>query len=245
MSQVGVIEPKNLDVVILCGGLGKRLRAVLGNRPKPMAEIGGRPFLDILIDYAVNFGFKRFILCIGYMSEVIKIYYKNRKGLSAQVFFSEEKRPLGTAGAIKNAEALIRSSPFLVMNGDSICKLNLSDFLNFHRNKKALFSMALVKSKGADDCGRVNIDGLQRILSFDEKIKTKQNDLINAGIYLLENRIFSMIPSNKKFSLEYDVFPKIVKREFYGYITEEKLTDIGTPARYEEAKVILGNSMGN
>jgi len=214
----------------------------LSNRPKPMAEIGGRPFLDILIDYALNFGFKRFILCIGYMSEAIKIYYKNRKGLSAQVFFSEEKRPLGTAGAIKNAEALIRSSPFLVMNGDSICKLNLHDFFKFHRNKKALFSMALVNSKGGYDLGKVDIDDSQRVLSFKEKVKTKQDDFINAGIYILDRDIFSMIPPNKKTSLEYDLFPRIVKREIYGYIADEQLIDIGTPDGYKKAKVILGNS---
>lgn len=236
MNKIKRIKPENLDVVILCGGIGKRLKSILGTQPKPMAEINGRPFLDILIEVVANFGFKRFILCIGYMGKTIKQYYEEKKNPAIEIFLSEEAKPLGTAGAVKNAESIIRSSPFLVMNGDSLCKLNLYEFINFHKDTEASFSMVLVKSRGSDDCGRVRLDNSQRIISFDEKVEAQRGDLINAGIYLLEKSLFPKIPSNKKFSLEYELFPKLVKEKFYGYITNEELMDIGTPDRYLRTK---------
>ena len=233
-------DPNQIDVVILCGGKGERLQGVVKDRPKPMAEVAGRPFLDILIDYAAAFGFKRFILCAGYMGDVIKEYYQRREGLSVKVVVSQEKEPLGTAGAVKNAQALIKSSPFLAMNGDSLCKLDLLKFIRFHEEKDASFSMALARSKGGSDYGRVDIDNSGRIISFNEKTEARQNDLINAGIYLLDSEIFSAIPSGERSSLEHDIFPKITEGGFYGYITEEELIDIGTPDRYLAAQKTAG-----
>ena len=90
-------ELANTDVVILCGGAGTRLSAVVADRPKPMAEMNQRPFLDILIDYFAAFGLKRFILCAGHMSQVIKDHYSKKEG-SLKFIISEEKTPLGTAG---------------------------------------------------------------------------------------------------------------------------------------------------
>lgn len=229
-----------IDVVILCGGKGERLQGVVKDRPKPMAEVAGRPFLDILIDYAATFGFKRFILCVGHMGDVIKEYYRKRKGLPVRVIISQEERPLGTAGAIKNAWHAINSSPFLVLNGDSLCKTDLVKFIGFYEEKNASFSMVLARSKGGSDYGRVDIDNFGRIISFNEKAEAKQNDLINAGIYLLDSEIFSVIPSGERSSLEHDIFPKITERGFYGYITEEELIDIGTPDRYLAAQQTAG-----
>lgn len=232
------LKIKDVDVVILCGGRGMRLRPLIKDRPKGLVEINGKPFLDILIDYLANFGFKRFILCIGYLGQNIKQYYQNYHS-SLKILFSEEKNPLGTAGAIKNAEPLIKSNPFLVLNGDSLCRINLYEFLNFYIRKKALFSIALTKAKRASDYGAVSLSPSQQILSFNEKVKQKHSCFINAGIYIFKNRVFSMIPDKENFSLEYDLFPKIIHKEFYGYVTEEKVIDIGTPARLRNAKAIL------
>ena len=97
---------KDVDVVILCGGLGKRLRGIIKNRPKPMALINGRSFLDYLIFYLVKFGFRRFILCTGYKKSSIKRYYAKRYK-NFEFVFSEENVPLGTGGAVKNAKKFI------------------------------------------------------------------------------------------------------------------------------------------
>ena len=113
---------KSTDVYILCGGMGKRLRSVIKNNPKPMVGIGEKPFLDIIIDYMADFGFRRFILGLGYKAEVFKRYYKNFKPKDLEIEFCEEKTPLGTGGAVKKAKKLIISRSFLVLNGDSFCK---------------------------------------------------------------------------------------------------------------------------
>lgn len=234
-----IVNTEDIDVVVLCGGRGERLQSLLSDRPKVLAEINGQPFLDILIDYVASFGFKRFILCIGYMADLIKRHYQY-SAKTLNILFSEEKEPLGTAGAIKNAEPLIISNPFLVMNGDSLCRLNLNEFIDFHIKKKALFSIVLSNVQNRDDCGKVVLDKLGRVTGFNEKVKSKSTDnFVNAGMYLLDKSIFSEIPKDKNYSLEYEVFPKMVNRRFYGFVTQERFIDIGIPERFKQARVEL------
>lgn len=230
--------PGGIDVLILCGGMGRRLKSIVTDVPKPMADIGGRPFLDILIDYVAGYGFRRFILCTGYKGEVIKRYYSKRE--FPELLTSHEKRPLGTAGAVKNAEGMVESDPFMVVNGDSFCRLDLRKFASFYKNKKAVYAMALLESEKAEDFGLVGMDGSRRIISFNEKVKTG-GGFINCGVYLLDKKIFSVIERGRKLSLEYDVFPKITSERFYGYAAASKLVDIGTPDRYAEAAGYLNN----
>lgn len=232
------ISPKDIDVIILCGGLGKRLRPVISDRPKVLAEIDGKTFLEILIDDLLEQGFKNIILCTGYLKEQIKNHFNYEKDFN--VIFSEENTPLGTGGALKNARKLIKSDPFIVMNGDSICKPNFNDFLNFHFNEKPLMSMVLTRSQNTGDYGNVVLDESNRIVSFKEKIENKGECLINAGVYLMQKDIFSYMPEEDKFSLEYDLFPKIVNEKCYGFITGSELIDIGTPERYEKAINLIG-----
>lgn len=96
-----MIMLSDIDVFILCGGKGKRLKKISGKTPKPMVSVAGRPFLDILIEYLRRSGFKRFILGIGYQAEFIKKYYLQHKIPGADIIFSQENRPLGTGGAVK------------------------------------------------------------------------------------------------------------------------------------------------
>jgi NDP-sugar pyrophosphorylase family protein len=233
---------EKIDVVVLCGGLGKRLRGILFDRPKPMAEINRRPFLDILIEYVAEYGFKRFILCIGYMGEVIRKHYQ-KKSIPLTILFSEEKEPLGTGGAVKNASHLIRSDPFFVMNGDSICRVDLSKFFSFHREKDAICTLVLTRVDEVCDYGRVDVGEDGKIKGFNEKIKAKERSLVNAGIYLMKRKLLSLIPDGK-YSLEYDLFPMLCDGRLYGFITEAQLLDIGTPKRYLEAKELLKYEKG-
>lgn len=224
-----------VDVVILCGGLGSRLAVVVGDRPKPMAQIGRRPFLDILIDQFLSFGSRRFVLCTGHRSQFIREYYSRRDD-SLELLFSDEPSPLGTAGAVKNAEAYIETDPFLVANGDSFCPVDLTEFYNFHRAKGAFMSMAVVESENRNDAGLVAIDERQRIIGFEEKGSSCHGRYVNAGIYLFQKEILSLIPANTKYSLEYDLFPTLVDAGSFAYVCREPLIDIGTPSRYEHAK---------
>ena len=133
------------DVLILCGGKGTRLKEVMADRPKSMAANGDRPFLDILMEYFRHFGYRRFILCTGYMGHMIQSYIHTLYN-DMEVVISHENHPLGTGGAVKNAETLIQSDPFLVVNGDSFCPVNLGDFLNFHMTRNAVMSMVVCES---------------------------------------------------------------------------------------------------
>jgi NDP-sugar pyrophosphorylase family protein len=225
----------NIDVAILCGGLGTRLKGVVDDRPKPMAEINGRPFLDILIDYIASFGFRRFILCTGYKSKSIINYYQKKSG-HLTFSISEEKHPLDTGGALKNAEALVQSDPFLVFNGDSFCRIDITDFLNFHINKGAVVSIALTTIENPADYGAIRLDGKQRIVGFNEKAALDSPGLVNAGIYTFAKKMLAQMPANRKLSLEYDFFPGILSEDLYGYVTDEKLVDIGTPERLRTAR---------
>jgi len=227
------IDTKNIDVVILCGGVGKRLKSIVNDRPKPMAEIKGRPFLDWLIDYVSSYEFHRFILSTGYMSEFIRDYYKNKL-----ILFSKEKNPLGTAGAVKNSQRFIRSNPFLVMNGDSICRLDLRELLEFHIRKNALVSIALTTSGDVKNSGTVKLNDKQQIVRFSEKVDTTDSsNIINAGVYAFDQEVLSLIPNDKPYSLEYDLFPQL--KRCYGYVTDKDLIDIGTPEGYERARQLL------
>jgi len=226
--------PPNTDVLILCGGKGRRIQSVAKGRPKSMIDINGVPFLDILIDYVENFGFKRVVLCIGYMGDFIKRYYSGRES-KLDIVFSEEKELLGTAGAIKNAEPVIKSAQFLVLNGDSFCRIDLKDFLRFHIEKHAGCSMVLTKIENSRDYGFVSLNETGEITAFNEKSKNGNDGFINAGIYAISKEILPLIPEDKEFSLEKQLFPGIVNRRFYGYITERPLIDIGVPERYDLA----------
>ena len=229
------VRTKDIDVIILCGGLGSRLNTVVDDRPKSMGEINGRPFLDILVDYVACFGFTRFILCTGFKGDLIKRYYENKRGRLIFVV-SNEDQPLGTAGAIKNAESFIESDMFLVLNGDSLCEIDIEDFIKFHIGKGALISIAVTTMESPVEYGVIRLDKDQKIISFGEKIPVNGNDLINAGMYLFDKKILKEIPSGQKLSLEYDLFPGILDKGLYGYVTEKRLFDIGTPERLTMAK---------
>jgi NDP-sugar pyrophosphorylase family protein len=227
-----------IDVVILCGGLGTRLRPVVSDRPKVLAQIGERTFLDILIDNLTKQGFKNIILCVGYLKEQIKNHFDRDKDYS--IMFSEEMEPLGTGGALKKARSFLKSDSFMVMNGDSICKIDFRKFYDFHVNKKGLLSMVLVRTKAAQDFGSVILDDSQRITSFMEKVVSKDECLINAGIYLMQKDVFSYMPDENRFSLEYDFFPKLIEDKCFGFTINSELIDIGTPERYEKAINLVG-----
>lgn len=238
------INLHNTDVIILCGGLGKRLRSVIYDQPKVLAKIGDVTFLDILVNNISSHGLRNITLCVGHLKDHVKRHfcYNNNDDYNHNdysVKFSEEEEPLGTGGALKNAIPSTRSETFIAMNGDSVCKVNFRDLINFHINKNALLSMVLVRSLTSNDYGTVVLDDSQRVISFNEKTSDDKESLINAGIYIMQKDILDHMPKSKAFSLEYDLFPKLCNDRFYGFITNGEVIDIGTPERYKKATDIL------
>jgi NDP-sugar pyrophosphorylase family protein len=226
-----------IDVLILCGGYGSRLQPLISDRPKGMALIGGRPFLDILVDELLRYGFRRIIFCVGHLKEQIIDHFKSRN--DADFLFSEETVPLGTGGAVENALSIVGSQSLLILNGDSFCQVNYSELVQFHTSKKSTATFVLTDPKERDDGGIVIIDKRSKVQLFLEKVKNEQtcNGFINAGIYLLRSDSIKFKKINLPFSLEYDFFPALTKsKPCYGFVINSQLVDIGTPKRYFKAK---------
>lgn len=234
-----------MNIVALCGGLGTRLRPLFFGIPKVLVPIGDKTFVDLIIENLLKYDITDIILCTGYLGEQIEEYFQCQILESKiNLIFSHECRPLGTGGAIKNIQQLLtdhgaEDESFLVLNFDSICNINYNKFMKFHKDKKALVSMVLSKSFLDGEHGNVQIDNLQKIITFDEK--ELGNDYINAGIYLMNKEIFDFMSFHlTTFSLEHDLFPRLVEtNRFYGYITDSQIIDIGTPERYRRAIDIL------
>jgi D-glycero-alpha-D-manno-heptose-7-phosphate kinase len=223
-----------MKAIILAGGMGTRLREVVSDRPKPMALIAGKPFLDHQINFLREQNINEIILAVYYMSEKIKSYFGDGNRYGVDITYSEEETPLGTGGAIKKAEKYINDT-FLVLNGDSYSKIDLGKFLDFHKLKKSDASLSLKKCENTSEYGNVIIKD-NKIMNFLEK-KESREGLINTGIYIFEPNIFDYIPSEKKVSLEEEVFPVLAKNgNLYGYIQDGYFIDIGRPETYTQFK---------
>lgn len=230
------------DFLILCGGLGTRLRSVTGETPKVMAEVQGEPFLDFLIRYLERQGARRIILCAGYKAQLLIGHYKN-KFPSVDLDFSIETEPLGTGGAFKNARALVRNEICFGLNGDCFTPLQYRNLLDFHSARKARVSLVGVRVEGNKDFGTLAINDKDEITAFREKFETREVQYISAGIYCFHKDLFDVMPPAGKFSIEYDVFPELIGKSFFAYKTDAPFIDIGTPERFEWAKKHLNEML--
>lgn len=228
--------------IILCGGAGLRLRSVIGNSPKAMASVAGRPFLEVLFHQLRRHGFARAVLAVGFQKDVIESHFGER-AFGLDVVYSVEASPLGTGGALRNAADLVESESVLVMNGDSYTDVDLCGFLAAHREARADASVVLVPADGRKDCGLVRVAGNGQLASFDEKKEAHHEAYVNAGIYFLSRQLLYEIPSGTQVSLEREVLPGWLHhgKDIRGFISQGKCTDIGTPERYEDAQQILAN----
>ena len=225
-----------ITAAILAGGLGSRLKSVVADRPKALAEINGRPFLAYLLDQLSGAGIRRVVLCTGYLADQVKQEVGHERG-PLSILYSEEKTPLGTAGALKNAEEFFESDSVLVMNGDSYCDADISAFRDWHDGRNSYGSLLLMKAFGANRYGFVHSDHDDVIIEFNEKKESTEEGWINAGIYLLRADLIKAVPENRAVSLEREMFPLWAsKRILHGYQHHGNFIDIGIPADYEKAK---------
>jgi len=234
-------SPENTDTLILCGGKGTRLRAAVPDRPKALAEVSGKPFLDILLAELQEKGLRRFVLCTGFGAEQIIARYERRMDAAAFVF-SVEARPLGTAGALALALPLVRSDPVVVANGDSFCSVDIRELLRAHCDRRAALTMAVVPAEGRSDVGTVRVDASNRIVAFSEKsgVTCQGENYVNAGVYVMSISVLRGIPSGVPCSLEMDVFPGLATTHpCFVFPVEGPLVDIGTPERLQGASRLL------
>lgn len=221
-----------MKALILAGGFGTRLRGIIEDKPKSMAPVANRPFLVYLTLQLKEQGLTDIVLCIGYRGEQIEKYFDDGSRWGVHIAYSQEKEPLGTGGAMNLAEGLIRGENFLVMNGDSFLDVDLNGLVEFHLEREALATMALVEVKDPARYGTVEINERGEIESFGEKGKSSRSKLVNGGVYVLNREIFEYIPEGKV-SLEKEVFPKLVGKGFCGVPVKGFFVDIGVPEDYK------------
>lgn len=224
--------------IILAGGLGSRLKSLTRCIPKPMVEINGKPFLSYLIKLLSDQGIKEIILSVGYKSEAIRAYFKDRFE-DVIIKYAIEDQPLGTGGAIRNAMQLINKNHAFVMNGDTFFPISLSTLLDFHHSKSSCMTLALKYMKNASRYGTVTVNAEGQIIGFDEK-REGRSGLINGGIYLVCRDAFEDTNLPDIFSFEVDFLRIYYSRKaLYGLQFDDYFIDIGIPQDYEESKTEL------
>ncbi len=230
------------DAIILCGGAGLRLRSVIGDAPKGMAAVAGRPFLEVLLRQMARHGFKRVILAVGYQGNVIFSRFGNSVS-GMELVYSAEPRPLGTAGALRNAAELVNSDNVLVMNGDSYTDVDLTAFVRDYQESKYDVSVVVVPADGRNDCGFVVLNDQNRVVGFNEKTPSVTARYLNAGIYMLASRLLCEIPADRQMSLEREIFPQWLSahRCIRSFVHPGTCVDIGTPERYRDAQALLAD----
>ena len=220
-----------MNAVFLAGGRGTRLQSVVSDRPKPLADINGKPFLYYLLAYTLKYNLiDKIILSIGYKKEMISDYF----GTSFQgipIVYSLEEEPLGTGGAILNSLKYSDSNEILVFNGDSFFELDLNQFVYQSRQRNRPFSIALSEMENFDRYGSVDFDE-NYIIKFQEK-KFMTKGFINTGIYLLEKNIFKNYSLGSVFSIESDFLQNFTKEIGISYFIQKAFfVDIGIPEDY-------------
>lgn len=231
----------DVSAAILAGGLGTRLRAVVADRPKVLAEVAERPFVTYLLDQLASAGLREVLLLTGYRGEQVYAAL-GRRYRGVRLRYSQEESPLGTGGALRAGLDYLESPTVLLLNGDSFCDLELRPFLTFHAGRAPEASLALARVADTSRYGRVRLGADDRVVGFEEKSPDGGPGWINAGVYLLSRRLIEGIPEgDAPVSLERDVLPsRVAGGNVHGYRQGGPLLDIGTPESYALAEAFLG-----
>jgi NDP-sugar pyrophosphorylase family protein len=227
-----------MTAVLLVGGRGERLRAVLPSTPKPLASLGRRSFLELLVRQLRGHGIRRLLMCTGYLAHQIEQEFGAGDEFDVTIEYSRESNPLGTAGAVKLAQPHLQDAQdFLVLNGDSFLEADFRQLIEFHGGHGGLISMAVVAVQNAERFGTVEVDARSRVIGFREKASSTAPGLVNAGIYVFRHDIFTHLPQGPA-SLERDVFPRVLDRGVYAFEQQGMFIDIGTPEDYARAQEV-------
>ncbi|MDP7038799.1 MAG: nucleotidyltransferase family protein [Myxococcota bacterium] len=225
-----------MEAIILAGGQGTRLAGVIQDVPKPMAPVGGFPFLAWLLTYLIHQGYQKVILSVGYKKDAIQSYFGANYGPLA-LQYSTEDTPLGTGGAIQKALLMTANQHTTVINGDTFYALNHQTLYKRHSAGQTM-TMALRTVDNATRYGTVDTDQEQKIVSFSGPHDGP--GLINAGVYILSADIFANIEVPISFSFEKDFLENhIAQLSIRGFIDDSFFIDIGIPKDYQRAQTSI------
>ena len=225
-----------MKAVVMAGGEGSRLRPLTIRRPKPMVPIVGKPVMEHILNLLKRHGITEVIVTVQYLASNIEDYFGNGSQFGMRITYSREDVPLGTAGSVKNAEEHL-TEPFLVISGDALTDYNLTDFIQYHQEKKSLATLLLAHVPNPLEYGVIitNEDG--HIAQFLEKPSWGEvfSDTINTGIYMLDPKIFSYFEKNKQFDFSQELFPMMLRKgdPIYGYVAPGGYwCDVGNLSEY-------------
>ena len=235
--------PSVPQAIVLCGGAGLRLREVTPNVPKALANVAGRPFLELLLRQLRRHGFERVVLAVGYQQDLIRSHFGER-AFGLELAYSRELSPLGTGGALRLAADLIELENTLVMNGDSYTDADLREFARDHARSGADASVLVAPADGRSDCGFVGVGPNRKLERFEEKQRSMQRPYLNAGIYMISRGLLYDIPAGVPVSLEQDLFPRWLDKgkRIQAFVCPSRCVDIGTPDRYQSAQDVLAKA---
>ena len=230
------------EAIVLAGGLGTRLRSEVPDRPKCMALVAGRPFLEYVLDYLIHQGIQKVVLSVGYLSEAIGLHFGERyRGLT--LTYATETHLLGTGGAIRLAMQDVTATEVAILNGDSIFLANIQLQYQYHVASGAESTLALHNMQKIERYGTVTLDSTGRIRQFREKQSLDEGH-INAGVYIFNAPRFRAKNLPEQFSIEKDYFEAFVQQcHFAGFPTRGYFLDIGIPEDFRRAQQELPEAL--
>jgi NDP-sugar pyrophosphorylase family protein len=230
------------QVVILAGGKATRLGSLTKSRPKSMVMVGNRPFLELQINMLHASGVRNIILCLGHLSQQIRDFLGDGQRLDVKIIYSIEDKPLGTAGALKNAESLL-SDTFMTIYGDSYLFLNLKEIASRFEKSRKLGLMTVYRNSGLYDRSNTAIDNNGLVVKYDKQ-DTSGLEYIDYGLSVFRKQVLDWIPRGKYYPLE-EVFRNLINmKELIAFETQERFYEIGSPAGLAEfRKFVEGNKL--
>ncbi len=230
-----------MKAVLMAGGEGSRLRPLTINRPKPMVPIANRPVMGHIIELLRRHNFDDIVATLQYRADDIQNYFSDGSNAGVTLHYSVEPRPLGTAGSVKHAEKFLGNSsdPFLVISGDALTDIDLTEIVAFHKRVGALVTITLYRVPNPLEYGVIMVDGNGRIERFLEKPSWGEviSDTVNTGIYVISPEILEEIDPGTPVDFSKDLFPLLMRRgaALYGFVANGYWTDIGNIGEYMRA----------
>ncbi len=231
-----------MQAVILVGGEGRRLRPLTDTRPKPMMRLVDRPFVEHQLDHLRRFGVDHVVFSCGYLPEALLDHFGDGSRVGIRLSYVVDPEPLGTGGAIRNAETeLDPSARLLVLNGDVLTDLDLAALVAQHEADGVDGTLALTPVEDPSRYGLVRLFADRRVEEFlekpsDDELRPGEPFLINAGTYLFEPPVLAAIPAGRPSSIERDIFPVLAESgRLAGFPSDAYWRDIGTPDSYLDA----------
>ncbi|RCV51762.1 mannose-1-phosphate guanyltransferase [Marinitenerispora sediminis] len=229
-----------MKAVVMAGGEGTRLRPMTANQPKPLLPVVNKPIMEHVLRLLKRHGFDDTVVTVQFLATLIRNYFGDGEELGMSLRYVAEEVPLGTAGSVKNAEEHLRGEPFIVISGDALTDIDLTDMVRFHRENGAMVTIGLKRVANPLEFGIIIVDEQGRIQRFLEKPTWGQvfSDTVNTGIYIMEPEVLDRFPAGEVVDWSGDVFPELLKEgaPLYGYIADGYWEDVGTHESYLRAQ---------